>query len=109
MVTPNDCIRVPVDADVIDRLMPAIRDRDPEAPLLEHWRLRQIGPVKWEKVGRGPWKAASEMTRKWKEVASAVGIPDAIPYALRHSSIVRGLTNDLPIRPVAALHDTSVS
>lgn len=44
-----------------------------------------------------------------EEVASAVGIPDAIPYALRHSSIVRGLTNDLPIRPVAALHDTSVS
>jgi uncharacterized protein (DUF2249 family) len=42
------------------RLVPAIRDRDPEAPLLEHWRLRQIGPVKWERVGRGPWNAASE-------------------------------------------------
>jgi hypothetical protein len=29
-------------------------------------------------------------------------------YALRHSSIVRGLKANLPIRLVAALHDTSV-
>lgn len=105
----NDHIRVPVDAEVIDKLQPVIDGRDPEAPLLEHWRLRQIGPVKWEKAARGPWQAASEMTRKWKEVACVVGLPDAIPYALRHSSIVRGLTNDLPIRLVAMLHDTSVA
>lgn len=105
----NDHIRVPVDADVIERLKLVIQDRDPEAPLLEHWRLRQIGPVKWERAGRGPWNAASEMTRKWKQVASSAGLPDAIPYALRHSSIVRALTNDLPIRLVAALHDTSVA
>ena len=31
-----------------------------------------------------------------------------IPYALRHSSIVRGLRLGLPIRLVAAIHDTSV-
>lgn len=31
-----------------------------------------------------------------------------IPYALRHSSIVRGIRSNLPIRLVAALHDTSV-
>lgn len=105
----NDHIRVPVGADVIEQLLPVIAGRGPYEPLLEHWRLRQIGPVKWEKVARGPWNAASEMTRKWKQAASAVGLPDAIPYALRHSSIVRGLTNDLPIRLVAALHDTSVA
>ena len=35
-------------------------------------------------------------------------MPDVIPYALRHSSIVRGLKANLPIRLVAALHDTSV-
>jgi hypothetical protein len=29
-------------------------------------------------------------------------------YALRHSSIVRGLKKNLPVRLVAALHDTSV-
>jgi hypothetical protein len=36
------------------------------------------------------------------------GLPDVIPYALRHSSIVRGIRANLPIRLVAALHDTSV-
>ena len=30
-----------------------------------------------------------------------------IPYSLRHSSIVRGLRAGLPVRLVAALHDTS--
>jgi hypothetical protein len=41
------------------------------------------------------------------------GMPSAssrevIPYALRHSSIVRGLRNRLPIQHVAKLHNTSV-
>ena len=31
-----------------------------------------------------------------------------MPYALRHSSIVRGIRAGLPIRLVAAMHDTSV-
>lgn len=35
-------------------------------------------------------------------------MPELIPYALRHSSIVRGIRANLPIRLVAALHDTSV-
>ena len=35
-------------------------------------------------------------------------LPDAIPYSLRYSSIVRGIRANLPIRLVAALHDTSV-
>jgi hypothetical protein len=30
-----------------------------------------------------------------------------VPYCLRHSSIVRGLRAQLPLRLVAALHDTS--
>jgi integrase len=105
----EDHIRVPVGADVIESLVPVIEDRDPGARLLEHWRLRQVGPFKWEKVDRGPWKSASEMTRKWRDVAKAAGQPEAVPYALRHSSIVRGLAQDLPIRLVAALHDTSVA
>ena len=35
-------------------------------------------------------------------------MPEVIPYALRHSSIVRCIRQGLPIRLVAALHDTSV-
>jgi integrase len=34
--------------------------------------------------------------------------PDATPYALRHSSIVRMLLNGVPVRVTAAHHDTSV-
>jgi hypothetical protein len=34
---------------------------------------------------------------------------DVIPYALRHSSIVRAIRSGLPIRLVAALHETSLS
>jgi len=50
------------------------------------------------------------MIRDWRRAAEAAGLPAAIiPYALRHSSIVRGLRAGLPIRLVAALHDTSVA
>jgi hypothetical protein len=43
----------------------------------------------------------------WKRTLRT-GLPEVIPYALRHSSIVRGIRANLPIRLVAALHDTSV-
>jgi hypothetical protein len=36
-------------------------------------------------------------------------MPGIISYALRHSSIVRGIRANLPIRLVASLHDTSVA
>ena len=62
----------------------------------------------WVKESRGPWKTASEMTRAWNDVVDAAGLPGTIPYALRHTAIVRGVRANLPIRLVAALHDTSV-
>ncbi len=65
--------------------------------------------MKWERYDRGVWKTPSEMTRDWNAIIKQIGLPAAtIPYALRHSSIVRGLRVGLPIRLVAALHDTSV-
>ena len=36
-------------------------------------------------------------------------MPEVIPYALRHSSIVRGIRAGPPLRLVAALHDTSTA
>lgn len=44
----------------------------------------------------------------WPEIRARAGLPAIDPYALRHSSIVRGIRANLPIRLVAALHDTSV-
>jgi Phage integrase family len=54
-----------------------------------------------------------EITRlsdRFREVADIVGdIPEkVVPYSFRHSSIVRMLRGNVPIRIVAAIHDTSV-
>ena len=105
---------VAVGKDVLDALLPAVTGRPANAPLLERWRHKQVGRgldgiIKWERAGRGPWQSASELVRPWHAIRKRVGMPDAIPYALRHSAIVRGIKAGLPIRLVAALHDTSVS
>jgi integrase len=76
---------------------------------LLRWISRQVGPVEWERVKRAPWNNASEMTRGWKKALARAGIPRVEPYALRHSSIVRGLRSGVPVRVVAALHDTSTA
>jgi integrase len=103
-------IRVPVGADTIAAIEPATRGRSPSAPLLEHWRHKQVGPNQWERVDRGPWASSSAMLRPFHKAVEDAGLCSAIiPYALRHSSIVRGLRAGLPIRLVAALHDTSVA
>lgn len=106
----NEIVRVPVPigSDVIQALIPAIEGKLPDAPLLERWTSKQIGPAKWERVKRGPWKTASEMTRDWKKLIKALELPGVVAYSLRHSSIVRGIRVGLPIRLVAASHDTSV-
>ncbi|WP_274627595.1 tyrosine-type recombinase/integrase [Arvimicrobium flavum] len=99
---------VPIGPDVLDELRTMVTDRNGNEPLLERWRKRQTGPTTWEKVNRGPW-GPNELNRPWKDVRDRAELPGVIPYALRHSSIVRGLRANLPIRLVAALHDTSVA
>jgi integrase len=110
-------IRVQVGADTLAVLAPAIEGRPPSAPLLERWRHIQVKTAKrlnatqvWERGERGPWTTPSEMSRLWHQACDDAGVPaSTIPYALRHSSIVRGLRFGLPIRLVAAIHDTSVA
>jgi hypothetical protein len=77
---------------------------------LLRWSYRQIGgPGKWVKDKRQAWARASEIDELWAKTVALAGIPaDTVMYALRHSSIVRGLKKNLPVRLVAALHDTSV-
>jgi len=103
-------IPVPVGKDVLDVLLPATTGRSGNAPLLERWRHEQQpgGVGDWQKSERGAWQSASELVRPWNMVREQAGMPDVIPYALRHSSIVRGIRANLPIRLVAAMHDTSV-
>lgn len=102
-------IKVCIGPDVAQILRPAIVGRKRTEPLLQKWRYRQIGATKWVRNERGPWKSAPEMTRDWRRVVAAAGLEGTIPYALRHTSIVRGIRANLPIRLVAALHDTSVT
>ncbi|RUY30659.1 integrase [Mesorhizobium sp. M7A.F.Ca.US.001.04.1.1] len=101
-------VSTPVAAEVIERLRPALIDREADAPLLERWAYRSVGPVKWEKDHRRAWGPAYEIDKFWAATIAKAGLPpDTIMYAFRHSSIVRGLKAGLPVRLVAALHDTS--
>lgn len=101
-------ITVPIGADVVAALAPIVVRRPRDAPLLERWRfVQQPGGVEWRKDRRGAWRSASELVRPWQAIRERAGVPKAVAYSLRHSSIVRGLRANLPIRLVAALHDTS--
>lgn len=102
---------IPLGRDVVTALLPAFTGRASDAPLLERWRSKQVpGKVAtWERDSRGPWYSASEMLRPWVLICEAAEMKDIVPYSLRHSSIVRGLRQNLPVRLVAALHDTSVA
>lgn len=104
-----DLIKFSIGPDVVRLLEGAVSGRAAGDWLLKRWRHRQIGMALWERVDRGPWKSAPEMTRDWRVVMAKAGLDGTIPYALRHSSIVRGIRAGLPIRLVAALHDTSVT
>ncbi len=103
---------VPLGRDVLDALLPATTGRAADEPLLERWRHKQVagdGLLRWQRASRGPWSSAAELTRLWDEIRERAGIPAAIPYGLRHSSIVRGLRANLSITHVAKMHDTSAS
>ena len=103
-------IAVPVGPDLLDRLAPVLAGRKGHEPLLTRWLLKQTGAHVWEKVKRQSWRTSSEMARPWAKIVEKLELPEGtIPYSLRHSSIVRGLNAGLPVRLVAALHDTSVA
>jgi integrase len=110
-------LAVPLPDDVIARLSPLAAGRAGHEALLLHWHHHQVkgenvaGKLPaWERVDRRPWTMAASMSRPWRAAVAAAGqSADLVPYCLRHSSIVRGLRAGLPVRLVAAVHDTSVA
>jgi integrase len=100
---------VRIGPDVIEALRPMVAGRRADEPLLERWRHKQVGPAEWVRDRRGEWTSAAELTRPWAALCEKLGLGGVVPYALRHSSIVRGIAAGLPIRLVAAMHDTSVA
>ncbi len=102
-------VAFPLSADVVAKLAEAIDGRTASAPLFRRWAYRRGRRLEWIKDCLVPWTAASEAQASWAAVAKSAELPaGATMYALRHSSIVRGLTAGLPVRLVAALHDTSI-
>jgi integrase len=101
-------IGVRIGEDVLDALKKSTAGRKGHETLLLRPRWRKVGDGAWGIVGREPWHSASELSRHWAAILVKAELPSTIvPYALRHSSIVGGLRAALPVRLVAALHDTS--
>jgi integrase len=99
---------VPLADDVIAKLLPILQGRRAHEHLLLRWAYRSVGPLVWEKAHRRPWGPGYETKKPWAAAAQRAGLAvGTIMYALRHSSIVRHLRAGLPVRLVAALHDTS--
>ncbi|MCP3471342.1 site-specific integrase [Bradyrhizobium sp. CCGUVB1N3] len=85
-----------------ERLAKSAKGRPANAPLL----VRSNGKT-WGVDGKG---VSDDYRDDVAEVVKAIGLdPDEVGmYALRHSSIVRNLLLNVPIRVVAASHNTSV-
>lgn len=87
-------IAVPLTPSLAARLLHAAAGRAADAPLLL----------------RPDEKAWKEHSRAFTKLAKAAGLPAATTiYSLRHSSIVRMLLRNVPIKIVADQHDTSVA
>jgi integrase len=91
---------VPITLQLAARLKAAAKGRAADAPLLLH-----SDGTPWDK---NPGQQYHHLIKK---VVIAIGLdPEVVTaYALRHSSIVRMLLQNVPIRIVAALHNTSVA
>ena len=98
---------VHVGDDALTILKKAMANRSGRALLFLRWGYRRDGGIKWAKDKLRGWQT-SEITDPFKEIVARAELSsDVTAYALRHSSIVRGLREGQPVRLVAALHDTS--
>jgi integrase len=87
---------VPIPADLAARLAELARERPAKAPLLV-------------KLTGEPWRK-SDHTRLFARAVKDAGLEEGITfYGLRHTSIARALLAGVPVRVVAANHDTSVA
>ena len=91
---------MPITTQLAAKLKAAAKGRADDAPLL----LQSDG---------SPWgdNPGQSYHRQVDKVVTAIGLDPAevTMYCLRHSSIVRMLLRNVPIRLVASLHNTSVA
>ena len=91
---------VPITPALAAKLKDAASGRADDAPLL----VQSDGSAWGDNPGQ-------RYHRQIDKIVSAIGLDPAVVtiYALRHSSIVRMLLANVPIRLVASLHNTSVA
>jgi integrase len=91
---------VPITEELFAGLQAAAAGRASDAPLLMTSNGRPWGPK----------LHSAQYYKKIRRVIASIGLDPRLvtPYALRHSSIVRQLKLNVPIRVVAATHDNSV-
>lgn len=108
---PHPPAAVPVHANAMARLNVLVNGRAGNERLLTRWAHKRVAnPPRWVRDVRRVWGVAFEVRKPWAKTIELAGVPDdTIMYALRHTSTVRGLIAGLPVRLVAALHDTSVA
>lgn len=100
---------VPVGSDVLDVIRPAVTGRSENEFLLTRWRHKQVpGGIRWVRSDRGPWQTASELTVPC--MISAIRLRCRMSFHTHCGIPVSFGASDkeLPIRLVAAVHDTSV-
>jgi integrase len=89
---------VPITTELAARLRAAARGQPDDVPLLV-----QSDGHRW------PDNPGVSYHRDVAKVVATIGVdPDATLYCLRHSSIVRMLLRNVPVRVTASVHDTSV-
>jgi integrase len=91
---------LPITVQLASRLKEAARGRASDAPLL----LQSDG---------SPWgnNPGQNYHRQVDKIVTAIGLDsgEVTAYSLRHSSVVRALLAHVPVRLVAAMHNTSVA
>jgi integrase len=90
---------IPITDALAAKLKEAARGRAGDAPLLVRADGSPLGPG-----------LSANYRPAFRKIVAGIGLdPDVVTaYALRHSSIVRALLKGVPVRVVAAWHDTSI-
>ena len=107
---PRPPVAIELAPDMRAKLDAALYGRnDPDGILLLRWYFKKgSNGVRWERSHRAPWGPAIDIDQPWLKIAKAAGLPVGVSmYSLRHTSIVRALRLNMPVRMVAQWHDTS--
>jgi integrase len=100
-------IAFPLDQSAVEVLRPAVAGRRGQDLLLQRWAFTRLESQTWRKSHLRAWRPA-EITMPFRKIVDRAQLSlDVTAYALRHTSIARGLRLNMPVRLVASMHDTS--